>query len=736
MRTTRNLLCVVPPYFTSGAPPLGPASLIAYLRANGHDDFDFLDLRLWVPNSYAPTYRPSGVFGETYVMDVPDLPLVLGVLRNFARRREPLPELDDRYAQYCLERGISESVLADYLTGMNRFLGGALRQLPRARFVGFSVWGSNYLTTLIAAAHLKSRKDPPFIIFGGPQTTESTASAKLALRSGLADVVALGEGEDTILTTYEAFAEHDGPPPDLIPGTLRYNTESQSFESADRPLLRLSTLPLPAFDKVPLMSYQRRHGSRRTLTFELSRGCTDKCVFCSEWVFWKRIRNDAISHVVDNVIELQRRYDCDAIWFMDSLLNATMNRLHQFGEELLRRDVRLRWGGYLRANVDRATATLLKRAGCEFVFVGVESLSDETLDQMNKRRTEEDNLGALEALLGAGVDRVVAGLIPGFPSDTRNRFLRTALTLGNVHRKYPGRFRVNVEPFVISPGQPMYGRMGDYGLVPRPWNEPYLDIAPEYRDVTDDIFCSVDGPNQGMDRLGEFSLAQTVTATTADVPDPFQYYVGEAVSTAELQLSETLDGWYLGLMRTDASLTYGLLLSRAERAEYERLIKSETVGYGIGYGRRPQSSLFGREPFSGFLADMENRHLVPPRRDEPSIRRGLYCRGLPRSVEMVVLSPFVVARTAGGEAGPVTLVADVGAACWYAIDGRWEWLFPLLAAGPRTVAALTELGPADTATELERLLDLGVLWVAGKPTEVTAGPRPAARSGTDRRLVT
>src|SRR6185436_8865864 len=75
-----NLLCIVPPYLSKGAPPLGPAALLGYLRSQGCDDFDFLDLRLWVPNAYAPTYSPVGVFGETYVIDVPDLPLVLQAL--------------------------------------------------------------------------------------------------------------------------------------------------------------------------------------------------------------------------------------------------------------------------------------------------------------------------------------------------------------------------------------------------------------------------------------------------------------------------------------------------------------------------------------------------------------------------------------------------------------------------------------------------------------------------------
>lgn len=713
MRATRNLLSIVPPYFTSGAPPLGPASLLAYLRANGHDDFDFLDLRLWVPNAYAPTYRAVGVFGETYVMDVPDLPLVLGVLENFGKGAEPLPNFDELLVQYCLDRGISVSVLQEYLIGINRFLAATMAQLPNLAFVGFSTWSSNYLTTLMAAAHLKKRKNPPLIVLGGPQTTESKASAKLALRSGLADFVALGEGEETLLQLYEAFLAEKGPPDRVMPGTMRYNGCSGSFETADRPLLRIENIPLPAFDKMPLMSYQRRNTPHRAITYELSRGCTDKCIFCSEWVFWKNIRVLKVDRVVDGILRLQKDFGCDVVWFMDSLLNANLNRLRQLGEELLRRDVRIKWGGYLRANVDRETAALIKRAGCEFVFVGVESLSDETLKLMHKRRTGAENINALEALLDGGVNRVVAGFIPGFPGDTRARFTSTALMLGDIHHKYPGRFRVNVEPFTMSPMQPMYGNMTDHGLEPILWEQKFREIGEcSYQDITADIFCSVNGPNQGMDRLGELRVAQTVTATTPVGPDPFLYYEGEMVTTTQLRMSEMAEGWYMGLMKTDSALVHGLILSREERLEYERLEIEDTAGYGFGYGRKGQSSLFGREPFSSFLQKIADRHLVPPRQEEPALRRGLYLVRLPRAGEEIDLSPFVVVRSGADERGSSILVVDVASARWHQFDVKWLVLFQHLAKGPLDVGALPDLGlDAETVeAEIKRLIELGVLW--------------------------
>jgi hypothetical protein len=38
-----------------------------------------------------PIYRTIGAFGESFVVDIPDLPLVLSLLDQFRRNEEPLP---------------------------------------------------------------------------------------------------------------------------------------------------------------------------------------------------------------------------------------------------------------------------------------------------------------------------------------------------------------------------------------------------------------------------------------------------------------------------------------------------------------------------------------------------------------------------------------------------------------------------------------------------------------------
>src|SRR5262249_21719901 len=147
-------------------------------------------------------------------------------------------------------------------------------------FVGFSVWTSNLLSTLVAAYHLKRRSRPPFIIAGGPQLTESPASAALALRSGVLDAVAQGEGEETLRALYTAFCENGRKRVQGVAGTSYCDSQTKRLVSVPRPLLKMGTLPVPSFDEMSVDEYQI--DDDRSLPFQLSRGCTDKCTFCSE----------------------------------------------------------------------------------------------------------------------------------------------------------------------------------------------------------------------------------------------------------------------------------------------------------------------------------------------------------------------------------------------------------------------------------------------------------------------
>lgn len=707
-RPIRHALCIVPPYQANGGPPAGPAALLAYLRAAGLDGVDFLDLRLTVPDAYAPTHAPVGAFGETFVTDVPDLPLVLRVLRAHDERK-PGPligELDELFTRYCVERGINPTYLHRYLIGVDRFLDQAFARLPALKLVGFSTWTSNFLTTLIAASHLKRRPSPPLVVAGGPQVTQSNCSARLALESGLVDHVVLGEGEETFVDLYRAFLE--GGRPGAIPGTATLDGETGKITRTDRKLLRMSALPTPDFSAMPLGLY----GFPRKLPLQMSRGCTDKCTFCSEWSFWRHYRPDSVERVVAQVEELVRRYGMQHLEFTDSLLNAHQGKLRAFAESLLDRGISLRWGGLMRAQMDAETAKVLRRAGLSIAFVGIESMSDETLAAMNKRRTEADNVRALEALLDAGIF-VRAGLIPGFPGDSRARFIKTIEVIARLQRRYPKLLELNVDAFVVNPGSPLFDDLGAHGLVGERWAPEYLAIAPRYLAATSEVLCSVSGPNQGLDRLGALQIVRTLT----DTPDRVRF--GHSLFDAEETLTEDVvtfgriaPGWFLGRTKGLDARIRGMLFTDAEREQHTR------ISAEVASGHRDQSAL------RRLLSAVDRRHLLGAARRSDRVERAVYCEDFARATSLW-LPAQVIAREEGDTG--LRLVNVSNAATLVVPRAARRWVVEL-ASRPRSRATMDalaqELGfDADEwRAQTALMAEVGILQIVSAAPERSSAP--------------
>ena len=689
----RALLCICPPY-PMVSPPAGAASLLGYLKAHGIADFGFVDLRLGTPSCYEATYSATGVFGESFVMDIPDLPLVLQVLSAADSNRSYRATIDPLIERYCLERGLSSNYVASYLNGLNEYYDAAFEQYTDVDFIGFSVWTSNLLPTLLAAHSLKRRQHPPFIIAGGPQLTESPASAALAVRSGLFDAVAHGEGEETLRAVYTAFCENGRKRMQGVAGTLYCDSQSGELVRVARPLLQMRALPVPSFDEMAIDEYQI--DDDRTLPFQLSRGCTDKCTFCSEWVFWQRFRAGQPNDAAAGVEHLRSRYAASYIAFTDSLLNGSSKRLEAFAEEILRQGTKVRWGGFMRADMDESLARLLHRAGCREVFVGVESFDDGTLAAMNKRRTEADNQHALRAFLNAGIF-VVAGLIPGFPGDSRRAFLHSVAQIRALQSEFPGQLRVNTEVFRVSPGLPLFRNLEDIGLMPQKWGDDYLNIAPRYLDLTSNIYCSVEGSNQGMERIGRERIAFTIRTDAPVRTDKFEYDEDEHLAIHEFESRHICDDWYLACTKLDSAWIYALLVTGDELDGLQELA-SDAKRRSLDY-----------PPMARYLRELEKRQIAFPSLQRPPVSPTRFFRRLPDEDILVALSQFVVIRSMGRKDKQEILAVNY-------VNGRFvrrpsgeRSLLEALAKSPMNVSVAMKAA----RRSLEKLHRFGIVTIQG-----------------------
>ena len=257
------------------------------------------------------------------------------------------------------------------------------------------------------------------IIFGGPH---STALPEESLQFG--DVVVTHEGDGTLPLLLERL-EENLPDPYLtgLQGVNYLGRDGEIIRNPDRPYLtseELSALPFPVY------SDQANRGITHNVV-NTSRGCPYECEFCSVIENFGRgfrfLSDDATVALIRHTIELNGK----KIFFGDDIFAANRARTTRLLERLLSEGVKMpRWFAQVRVETaqDRELLRLMKRANCAMVFVGLESVNEETLKLFKKHATVEKNRAAIAAFNEAGI-RVHGMFVLGSDADTSQTLAET-----------------------------------------------------------------------------------------------------------------------------------------------------------------------------------------------------------------------------------------------------------------------------------------------------------------------
>lgn len=259
----------------------------------------------------------------------------------------------------------------------------SLEELYQSDLVGFSVNSSCFLETYKMAKQIKE-KSKCIIVFGGPHVT---FMADEALQYG--DFVVRGEGEQTIVELFHAL-EENGDSFQHIKGLSWRDSSGGIHHNPDRPIQAIpDTIP----DQSLVVGYKKsmRHISNRVFPMAMlvsaSRGCPHNCTFCEiPQTFGRRVRYRRIDTVIADIRQQLEFSGGKYIYFTDD--NFAMNP--RYTRELLKRikkeHLKIRFSAQVRCEItlDHELMDLMKAAGAYLVFVGFESINDETLKLYNK----------------------------------------------------------------------------------------------------------------------------------------------------------------------------------------------------------------------------------------------------------------------------------------------------------------------------------------------------------------
>ena len=180
--------------------------------------------------------------------------------------------------------------------------------------------------------------------------------------------------------------------------------------SSDK-LIDLGDLPMPRKELF------RNHG-RRTLidVIQAGRGCPLGCEFCTvTQMYGKKFRTRPVEHIVEEI----KRFNSKRLFFVDDNIFLSRSYAYELCEALA--PLKVEWvsqGSMELICRDEELLKLAVRSGCISLFVGIESVDQETLNGANKQFNQVRNYKEnIRKMHNAGI-MVVGSFIFGFEEDT------------------------------------------------------------------------------------------------------------------------------------------------------------------------------------------------------------------------------------------------------------------------------------------------------------------------------
>jgi len=351
-------------------------------------------------------------------------------------------------------------------------------QLPT--FVGLSVIAGPMVKYALEISDLIKKLNTHLpVVWGGPH---SFIAGELAIKDPRIDVVACGEGEETIVDLASALAV--GGALFKVAG-LYIKEGDETFFTGARELVELNGLPPVSYKPVGSRYFYPSLG-RPTAFFETSRGCPYRCAFCyqstqnfswraasAQWV------KDALEFLLKENPQVKHLYVADDNYFFDkeraleiasNLLNAGYDLTYQIQGASL--------SDLARFSFEELRT--LGKSGCVRVDIGAETGSERIARMINKPSNVEKLFEVAKNLSEAGIIPWVNFMV-GFPGETASDLKATLISVNRLLREVPDVLLSPVYTYYPYPQTALYERALQLGFKPpeniadlsrASWNSP------------------------------------------------------------------------------------------------------------------------------------------------------------------------------------------------------------------------------------------------------------------------
>lgn len=204
-------------------------------------------------------------------------------------------------------------------------------------------------------------------------------------------------------------------------------------------LLHLDEFPTPDYTLTKYENSLDAYGNMR-VSLATSRGCSFHCQYCPYAAFYgDSIEFRTIDHVMDDIHTILN-LGIHGVVFRDQYFTAKRQRVVELCNRILSENIDMHWTCETRIeSLDEELIDLMVSAGMKGIFFGIESSSDEILNELGRKNGSFDRTSqVIEYLNKKGVE--TGGFyIVGFANDTWDSIANTfqySLKLNTVFAKF------------------------------------------------------------------------------------------------------------------------------------------------------------------------------------------------------------------------------------------------------------------------------------------------------------
>lgn len=353
-----------------------------------------------------------------------------------------------------------------------------LEEVKDALCLGISVVTGPMIRETVDVARAVKAWNPDFpVILGGWHPSLLPGQT---LAAPYVDIIVRAQGEESMLQIAERLRD-DAPLDDVL--GIGFKRDGKPFLTPERPLQQIQQMPAKAYQLADFDAYERICG-RRWAMYVSSLACPFNCNYCTNaGVYGRKWNALPVEQVVEDTIELTRRYRLELIWMADDNFLVDLDRALQIADGLVRRNSTFKWSiqatTNLTARLSVEELTLLRRSGLHQICQGIETASPTVMKLMNK------DFQVLEDIYESTARCIQAGVIPsfniifGYPGEGWKERRETVDFMMDICKKFPGaEFWTNI--FTPYPGSPVFHQAQQLGIELPKSLEGWVDYFPRY----------------------------------------------------------------------------------------------------------------------------------------------------------------------------------------------------------------------------------------------------------------